>query len=109
MKPSEKKKLRFTSLAFKNWKNFTNVKVDIQNRVFLVGPNASGKSNLLDAFRFLRDIASEGGGLQEAIRKRGGLSAVRSLSARQNPDVMLEVLLGDDENTRSWKYELCIR
>ena len=33
--------------------------------VFLVEPNASGKSNFLDALRFLRDIAkSECGGLQ---------------------------------------------
>ena len=34
-------------------------------RMFLVGTNASGKSNFLDALRFLRDIAkTEGGGLQ---------------------------------------------
>jgi AAA15 family ATPase/GTPase len=47
---------RFAWLRLKNWKNFQSVEVDLPLRVFLVGPNASGKSNLLDVFRFLRDL-----------------------------------------------------
>jgi len=50
------------------------VDVSLQERVFLVGPNASGKSNLLDVFRFLRDIAKDGGGLQKAVADRGASS-----------------------------------
>ena len=73
-------------LTLKNWRNFTNVDVALQQRQFIVGPNASGKSNLLDAFRFLRDIAKQkGGGLQDAIEKRGGLSKIRCLSAGRDP------------------------
>ena len=49
--------LRFRKLRLKNWKNFERVDIDLQDRMFLVGPNASGKSNLLDAFRFLRDMS----------------------------------------------------
>ena len=60
----------FSRLVLKNWKNFVNGDVGIQNRVFLVGPNASGKSNFLDAFRFLRDLASSGGGFQESVASR---------------------------------------
>ena len=41
-------------LNLQSWRNFTEVEVDLQRRVFLVGPNASGKSNFLDVFRFLR-------------------------------------------------------
>lgn len=51
------KDLGFRSLRPQNWMNFARVDTDIQNRVFLVGPNAPGKSNLLDVFRFLRDLA----------------------------------------------------
>ena len=50
--------LIFRRLRLENWRNFTQVDVDLQRRVFLVGPNASGKSNLLDVFRFLNDIVS---------------------------------------------------
>jgi predicted ATPase len=31
-------------ITLKNWRNFQSVDVDMGNRVFLVGPNASGKS-----------------------------------------------------------------
>ena len=48
--------LRFAAVHLENWRNFTQVQVDLQRRVFLVGPNASGKSNLLDVFRFLHDL-----------------------------------------------------
>jgi len=42
-----------------------NVDTPLGRRMFLVGANASGKPNFLDALHFLRDIAkTEGGGLQ---------------------------------------------
>ena len=44
-------------LIVKNWRNFQHINVPLRERQFIVGPNASGKSNLLDIFRFLRDIA----------------------------------------------------
>ena len=58
-------------------------------------------ANLLDAFRFLRDIAKTGGGLQEAVTSRGGLSKLRSLAARRDPKVEIEVELTErhGENT----------
>jgi predicted ATPase len=75
--------------------------------VFLVGPNAAGKSNFLDVFRFLHNIVSVGGGLEEAVRKRQGISKLRSLSARKFPDVVIKVDLGDS-NGDAWQYELAL-
>jgi AAA domain, putative AbiEii toxin, Type IV TA system len=43
----------FIRLHLSTWRNFASVDVRLQNRVFVIGPNAAGKSNLLDAFRFL--------------------------------------------------------
>ncbi|MBI4880532.1 MAG: AAA family ATPase [Planctomycetes bacterium] len=95
----------FRRLRLQNWKNFARVEVELQSRVFLVGPNASGKSNFLDLFRFLRDIASSGGGFQEAVRRRGGVSAIRCLAARRYPEVELEVEVRQPDGTQ-WTYEL---
>ena len=67
----------------------------LASRMFLIGPNASGKSNLLDAFRFLRDVAGPGGGFQKAIDDRGGVSSLRCLAARRYPDIRVEVEIGD--------------
>ena len=76
--------MRFTRLRLENWRNFTSVDVPLAGRVFVVGANASGKSNLLDVFRFLKELAEDGGGLRNALdRKRRGLRAVRSLHARK--------------------------
>ncbi len=88
-----------------SWKNFRKVNVSIPERVFLVGPNASGKSNFLDALRFLRDLAIPGGGLQKAVEERGGVSKIRCLAARQDPDVGITVTLSNS-GSHTWKYEI---
>jgi predicted ATPase len=108
MRESSSKALRFTSIHLENWRNFAQVDVDLQRRVFLVGPNASGKSNFLDVFRFLHDIVSVGGGFQEAVRKRGGVSSLRCLAARRYSDLVLRVCVGGERAISTWKYELRI-
>ena len=97
-------------VGLKNWRNFRLVDVHLKDRVFLVGPNASGKSNFLDALRFLRDLAKDGGGLQKAVRDRGGLSKIRCLYARRYPDVEIEVHLSENESAEpTWKYSIGIK
>ncbi len=97
---------RFSRLSLKNWRNFTNVdSLPLTRRAFVVGPNAIGKSNLLDSFRFLRDITLEGGGLAKAVEVRGGIAAVRSLHARKVSDVVLAVDVVNDDSV-GWRYEL---
>lgn len=108
MARGHKKEKRITRLRLSNWCNFKNVDVQLEKRVFLVGPNASGKSNFLDAFRFLRDIVSFGGGLQEAVSKRGDIKSIRSLSARTVSNVEIEVCLGNEDNLEQWRYSLSI-
>lgn len=106
MSKAKSKMLRFTHINLENWRNFTHVDVDLQRRVFLVGPNASGKSNFLDVFRFLCDLVSVGGGFQEAVRKRGGVSGLRCLAARRHSDIVVRICIGSDENVSAWEYEL---
>jgi predicted ATPase len=97
-------------VSLKNWRNFRTADIQLGARAFLVGPNASGKSNFLDVFRFMRDIAKPAGGLQFAVKQRGGLSKIRCLAAREHPDVEITITLSDyfgSENT--WKYALSIK
>lgn len=103
--------MRFTRLKLKNWRNFTRVDLKLRERLFITGPNASGKSNLLDAFRFLRDISRTGGGLQEAVAQRGGLTKIRCLAARRNPQVELDVEMTDWRGGYStdWRYDIGLR
>jgi len=99
-------------LTLKNWRNFRKADVPLRERQFIVGPNASGKSNLLDVFRFLRDIAKpDGGGLQKAIKSRGGLSKVRCLSARRDTEILIGIEIADtaDDETPGWRYQIGIK
>jgi predicted ATPase len=93
-----------THIRLQNWRNFTDVQVELTPRQFLVGPNASGKSNFLDAFRFLHDLARPGGGLVNACAVRRGVSKIRALTARAPSGVSLavDVKVGAD----TWRYEI---
>ena len=101
--------MRITHIAVSNWRNFKTLEFDLGDRLFIVGPNAAGKSNLLDLFRFLSDIASPGGGLASAIDRRGGYGKVRSLFARtwQKGRLIVDVQLSDGDSI--WRYRLTIR
>ena len=107
----QKAKRCITRLDLRNWRNFRHVDVAVGHRLFVLGPNASGKSNLLDALRFLRDLAIDGGGLQRAVRDRGGLSRIRNLAARnfQGGQVLLRVEIRDSSTGYTWEYTLGIK
>ena len=99
-------------IRLKNWRNFQVLEVPLRHLTYVLGPNASGKSNLLDALRFLRDVSKrQGGGLQAAIVDRDGISKVRCLHARRDPEVEIDIELSRelDQETPSWRYVLAFR
>ena len=100
--------MRLTHVTIKNWRNFKQADFDLQDRMLVIGPNASGKSNLLDALRFLGQIATPGGGFQNAVESRGGMARLRCLAARyfNKGRVTLRITIGDDERPSRWAYEV---
>ena len=94
-------------LIVKNWRNFQHIDVELQTRQFIIGPNASGKSNLLDIFRFLRDIAKPGGGFQKAVSTRGGVAKLRHVSAPRDAEVVIEIRVAASPGApEKWRYRL---
>ena len=63
-----------TKVSITNFRSIRSAELDLVPLTVLVGPNASGKSNLLDALGFLGDIARYG--LDSAITRRGGIDSV---------------------------------
>ena len=100
--------MRLTHVTLKNWRNFKQADFDLQDRMLVIGANASGKSNLLDALRFLGQVASPGGGFQNAVASRGGMARLRCLAARyfNKGRVTLRITIGDDEYPSRWAYEV---
>ncbi len=103
--------LRFTRVRLENWRNFRQAEVRLGDRALLVGPNASGKSNFLDALRFLRDIAKPEGGLVSALSQpgRGEFKNVRCLFARKPSALVIDVDVGNDEEPARWSYRLVLQ
>ena len=95
--------MQIEHLTLRNWRNFKTADVDLLPRVFLIGPNGSGKTNFLDALRFLRDIAHAG--LQAAVAARsGGVHALRNLAAPPDADIEIAIAVADDDGI--WTYRL---
>ena len=104
--------MHISRLKLTNWRNFTEVDVPLEQRVFIIGNNGTGKSNLLDALRFLHDIAKQGGSLYHAVEKRGGFRYIRSLFAGRNNKVSIGVEVVDEtaeDKKVVWHYDLTLK
>ena len=101
--------MQISHVTAHNWRNFKNLDVAVADRLLIVGPNAAGKSNLLDLFRFLGDISRPGGGLAAALEARGGLSRARCLFSRNNHKGELAIIVDLRDGEDEWRYELAIK
>ena len=67
-----------TRVVLKNYKSIAACDVQLGPLTFLVGRNGAGKSNFLDALRFVADALNLS--LDHAVRDRGGINNVRRRS-----------------------------
>lgn len=74
----------------KNFKSFKELDVELGDLNILIGANASGKSNFVDIFRFLRDI--EDTNLNSAISIQGGFDNLRNINSEPSEPLTLEVV-----------------
>jgi predicted ATPase len=67
------------SVGIQHYKSLAEVEIaDLKPLTLLVGTNAVGKSNIVDALKFIRDIAVDG--LDHAMSTRGGIGIIRQYS-----------------------------
>ena len=63
-----------TKVWAKNFRSIEHAELELGPLTVLVGPNASGKSNLLDILRFLADAARDG--LEATVTRHGGIDYI---------------------------------
>lgn len=96
-------------LSLKNWKSFESTTLYIDPLSVLIGANASGKSNILDAFLFLyrlawgKQIVSSVNGDSELTAIRGGLDWV---VRKGETKCALEVLIDSGVKDVDFKYSI---
>ncbi|MFN0101484.1 MAG: AAA family ATPase [Bryobacteraceae bacterium] len=88
-------------VAIKDFRSIAVCDVRLEPLVFLVGPNGGGKSNFLDALRFV--AGSLRVTVEQALRDRGGIQEVRRRS-EGHPNHMQIYLEGEFERDTVFKY-----
>jgi predicted ATPase len=84
-----------TRVSLRNFRSIEICDVSLRPLTLLAGRNGAGKSNFLDALRFL--VESLQGSLQQAFNSRGGIGAVRRKSTGhpRNFAMRYEIALGE--------------
>ena len=72
-----------------NFKSFNDLEVELGNLNILIGANASGKSNFVQIFRFLKDISVSG--LDNAVSMQGGINYFQNLKLGKAHDTIINV------------------
>jgi predicted ATPase len=79
-------------LKVQNYKSLKNVELELDKFNVLIGPNASGKSNLLDCLVFLSEIAQKG--IDESLKGRGGYEHVLFYGEKGNIELSIDFISG---------------
>ncbi|MEQ9371781.1 MAG: AAA family ATPase [Coleofasciculus chthonoplastes F3-SA18-01] len=102
-------------LILKNWKSFRDAELPIDPLTVLIGANASGKSNIVDALEFLNRIASnlqiktalEGDRLIPPIR--GGVEWAARKAEEREKQFTLSMLVTDEETpNEDYSYSITV-
>lgn len=95
-----------------NWKSFEQATLYIDPLTILIGTNASGKSNTLDALLFLQRVAS-GVGIFQAINGDVNLPPIRGgmewVCRKPIKIFTLELILGSEFPAQDYRYELSVQ
>jgi len=89
-------------LKIKNYKSLRDVELELHKINLLNGPNASGKSNLLDCLAFISEIAQ--GSIDESLRRRGGYGRVVFGGKKENIELSIDFM----RDTESFRYVISI-
>jgi predicted ATPase len=99
-------------LRLKNWKSFKDSTLFIDPLTILIGSNASGKSNTLDALLFLNRV-SQGIAIFPAIAGDISLPALRGglewICLKPENMFSLSILAGSDKEDQDFRYELTVQ
>ena len=116
MVTKEAKFPRITKVWAKNFRSIESLELELAPLTVLVGPNASGKSNIVDVLRFVSDAVRDG--LESAlISRRGDHVARRSNPSGRFTDVSIGLIIDietpsvedETESNSSVIYEFTVR
>jgi predicted ATPase len=96
-------------LRIKNFKLLRDVELEVEWKAptVLIGPNASGKSTVVEVLDFLGRCANDG--LESALVAHGGIAAVRTAGSKGPIEIYSNWGLLDPRLGRSWNFHWTLR
>lgn len=90
-------------LELNNFRNYLKADVALSTGVnLLVGPNGQGKTNIVEAIRYLSTLSSHRvAGYIPMIKQDAGQAVVRALASHEDRDVLLELELNRDNPNKA--------
>lgn len=76
-------------IYIKNFKSFKEQEIELGNFNVLIGANASGKSNFVQVFEFLKNLKEDG--LENAVSLQGGFEYLRNLMERDDKEIHISL------------------
>lgn len=115
--------MKISNIEIKNFKSFKNTSLDLNKFNAVVGESASGKSNFIEAFKFLKDICDD---YDKGIT-RHGKELIQNINLKSENPTCIKIIFNEDNpssgikipnkfnnNNNTWiyynaiEYELCI-
>ena len=91
-------------LIIQNFKSIRDQTLALGRLNVFIGGNGAGKSNLIEVFKFLRELMSER--LGEYTAKKGGADALLHFGRKKSPAMFLKLLFGEGDNAHSYELGL---
>ncbi len=91
-------------VQIRNYKSIAECDIEIGRLTLLVGRNGSGKSNFLDALRFVAESLETS--LDHAVKARGGIAAVRRISTGHPRNFTIELEIQLSERHANYSFEI---
>ena len=80
--------VKLTELSIKNFKSLADVTITPSDLTVIIGPNGSGKTNLANAFAFLKEVYANG--LETAVQRSGGFDNIASAHSNRSKLIAIE-------------------
>src|ERR1700675_4788407 len=92
------------TLTIRNFKSIRDQTLKLGPLNIFIGGNGSGKSNLIEVFRFLPAIVEQRLAMYTAIK--GGADSLLYFGLRQSPDMTIELTFADRETSDGYRVHL---
>ena len=83
--------MKIEKIEVENFKCFDHIKLELNNFNVIIGKNASGKSNIINIIKFIKDMLMNG--IDEAIDLQGGINYLYNSRIKKKKPVKIKFLV----------------